>query len=109
MLRRMKGARPSQNKRAQRRLGNQRHDVLPQFRQFTLVAAGEDWEAAPGFGVEVFIVHVERGGVALALPLVAAPEAEEPFDPGQQLLRRILGKLRPHSLEDLERAELVAY
>ena len=54
-------------------------------------AAGEDREAAPGLGVEVLVVEVERGGVALALPLVAAPEAEEPLDPDVQLRRPCTG------------------
>ena len=35
--------------------------VLAQLGQLPLEAAGEDREAAPGFGVEVLVVQVERG------------------------------------------------
>ncbi len=72
------------------------------------VAAGEDGEAAPGFGVEIFVVDVERRGIAFALPLVAGPEAEEALDPGQQLLGGVLAELRLHELEDFHRAVLIA-
>src|SRR5687767_14004908 len=41
------------------------------------VGAGEDREAAPGLRVEVLVVEVEGGGVALPLPLVLRPEGEE--------------------------------
>src|SRR5690349_9539629 len=41
--------------------------VFAEFGEFAGVVAGEDGEAAPGFGVEVFVVEVEAGGVAFAL------------------------------------------
>ena len=53
-----------------------------QLRELLGEAGGEDGEAAPGLGVEVEVVYVEGDGVALAFPLVAAPEFEEFDDPG---------------------------
>src|SRR5438132_1123888 len=79
-----------------------------QLSQLALVAARENREAAPGFGVEVFVVEMEAGGVALALPLVAAPEPEEPLDPEAKLRPGILGKARGQRLEHVHRRELVA-
>src|SRR3989304_1511505 len=55
-------------------------------------SAIEDREPAPGLGVEILIVQMERRGVALALPLVAAPELKESLDPPRQLPRVGLGQ-----------------
>src|SRR5437660_287669 len=83
-------------------------DICPHFGEFALEAAGEDGEAAPGLGVEVLVVDVERRGVALALPLVAAPQVEEPLDPDAELGGRVLRELAAHELVDLDRDLLVA-
>src|SRR5690349_11780712 len=82
--------------------------MLSQLGQLALEAAGENWEPAPGLGVEVLVVQVERGCVALALPLVAAPEPEESLHPRSELLRRVLRKLQADLPPDLEWRMLVA-
>src|SRR5262245_25808655 len=64
--------------------------VGPQLGQLAAVAAREDREPAPGLGVEVLIVQMERRRVPLSLPLVATPELEEPLHPRGQLSRRVL-------------------
>ena len=64
-------------------------NVLAQLQQFALVTAGENRKAAPGFGIEVLIVEVKRGGVAFPFPLVSAPQPEKPLYPDHQL--KLLG------------------
>ena len=82
--------------------------ILAEFGEFTLEAAGENWEAAPSFGVEIFVVDVETRRVAFALPLIAGPEAEEAVDPGEQLLGGVLAELGLHDFKDFHRTVLVA-
>src|SRR4029079_18874495 len=99
-------------------LADSNHPTFPTFElrsrslaerfEFPLEAAVEDREAAPGFGVEVFIIKMERRRVPLALPLVAAPEGEEAFDPRGELLRVVLGELRADGFPDFDGHELVA-
>src|SRR4051812_45261407 len=64
--------------------GNSRREsfhVLAQVLHLLFESAGENGKAAPGLGIEVLVVEVERGCVTLALPLVAAPQSEEPLNP----------------------------
>lgn len=68
------------------------NDMFTEFRQLLFKSAGEDWKAAPCFGIEVLVVEMERRRVALAFPLVAAPEFEEPLNPQAQLLRLKIGR-----------------
>src|SRR5437773_1180018 len=82
--------------------------ILAEIRELFIKTAVENREAAPGFRVEVLIIQMERRGIPLALPLVAAPEAEKPLDPHPDLAGFILRKLRPHRLENFHRQELVA-
>ena len=62
-------------------------DAGAELGELALEAAGEDREPAPGLGVEVFVVQVERRRVALALPLVAAPSRKNRSTQTTQLLR----------------------
>src|SRR5215831_18976531 len=78
-----------------------------QLRQLSLEAARQNREAAPGLGVQVFVIEVERGRVALALPLVAAPQPEKALDPIRELPGLEAGKLRAHATEHLQRHLLV--
>ena len=61
------------------------------FGEFFGETGGEDGEAAPGFRVEVQVIDVEADGVALAFPLVAAPEFEELNDPILHIFFRVVG------------------
>ena len=54
----------------------------PQFGKFAIKSTGKDRETAQGFGIEVLIVEMKAGGIAFPLPLIAAPEPEEPLGPG---------------------------
>src|SRR5687767_8267091 len=66
-------------------------DMGSQLRQLAPITARQDGEPAPGLGVEVLVVEMERRRVALALPLVAAPQGEEPLDVGVELGRGVVG------------------
>jgi len=79
-----------------------------QLRELSLESPREDRKAAPGFGVEVFVIEVQRWGIALAFPLVTAPQPEEPLDPDGQLLRVILLPICAESLPHFDGHLLVA-
>jgi hypothetical protein len=49
--------------------------------QFICKTSAEDWPAAPGLGIEVFVVDVETRGVTFAFPLIATEELKESLDP----------------------------
>ena len=83
-------------------------DVAAQLGELAVEAAGQDREPAPRPRVDVAIVEVKARREPLALPLVAAPQPEEPLDPGRELERGPLGVARQELLQHLDRGVLVA-
>src|SRR3990172_10366054 len=76
--------------------------------ELALESAREDREAAPGLRVQVLVVEVEGGRVALPLPLVAGEEREEALDPRRELRCRRRREEGAHLAVHVHRQELVA-
>jgi len=57
------------------------HHPFAQLLQLHGEPSGQNRETAPGFGVQILVIQVERRRVAFALPLIAAPELEEALHP----------------------------
>jgi len=62
----------------------------------------------PRSRIDVAVVEVEARREALALPLVPAPQPEEPLDPHGELRGGAIGEPRQQLLEHLDRRVLVA-
>src|SRR5688572_12921306 len=67
----------------------------------------QDREAAPRLWVQVLVVEVKRRRIALALPLVAAEQGEEPRNPLAEQRGRILREPPGDLRQDVARDELV--
>src|SRR4051812_23793698 len=74
-------ARPADTRTNSSSVGGSRGDVGAKLRELALEVARHDREPAPRARIDVAIVEVERRCQPLALPLVTAPQPEEPVDP----------------------------